>query len=247
MRIKLVLFKTLVAVLSLAANAQDTTWYSGDFRKVTERASASTYNVVFRDKTDSNKVKLLLYSVGDTLKMERNFYPYYPNPVLNGFYRVFNAGQLVEERLYKNDKLHGHYKTYRNNGLLRRDELYENDKFISGKCYGVNGSDTAWFERVKPSVFPGGMDSLQRFIRRNIKYPAIAKATGKEGRVLVAFNIAKDGSLINIVVKQSVSPELDKEALRIVGIMPQWIPGTLEGEPIKFAYRLPIVFRLSEE
>lgn len=231
----------------VTTHAQDTTWYSKEFKKVSNRFSASTYTVLFSDKSDSSNVRLLSYTTSDTLLTERNFYPYYPNPVLHGFYRVYEGGQLVEERVYKNDRLHGHYRTFRKNGLVRRDDLYENGKFISGKCYGVNGSDTAWFERIKPAVYPGGMDSLQRFIRRNIRYPAIAKATGAEGRVLVAFNIAKDGSLVNIVVKESADPELDKEALRIVHSMPAWIPGTLEGEPVKFAYRLPIVFRFNEQ
>lgn len=243
---KIILSQILTIVLTIAAYSQDTTWFSKESKKVPGKESASTYNVVFKDKADTNKVKQLSFTVSDTLQVERNFYPYYPKPVSNGFYRVYEEGQLVEERFYRNDSLHGHHRTYRKNGLLRRDDLYENDKLVSGKCFGHTGTDTVWFERVMPAKFPGGMDSLQRYMLRNIRYPYAAKKDQIEGRVIVSFIIVKDGSIVDVAVKNSVHPDLDKEAMRLVSNMPRWIPGTLEGEPVKFTYRLPVLFRLME-
>lgn len=246
MKKKLLLFITFAVAHTAVVHSQDTTWFSKEFKKVSGREMANAYSVVFKDKTDTNKVKQLSYTITDTLQMERNFYPYFPKPLLNGYYRVFIQGELREERFYRNDSLHGHYKVYRKNGLLRRDDVYQRNQFISGKCYGITGADTPWFEPEIPAKFPGGMDSLRRYIFKNIRYPYNAKKGSREGRVVVAFTIAKDGSITDVAVKNTVDPDLDTEAVRLVSNMPKWIPGTIEGEPVKFTFRLPVLFHLNE-
>lgn len=92
--------------------------------------------------------------------------------------------------------------------------------------------------------FPGGSSALMEFIARNIKYPqAIAQGEAAvSGRVIVTFTIKKDGSISDPKVVRSVHPLLDKEALRIVGLMPKWMPGTHKGEPVDIKYTIPIRF-----
>ena len=41
-------------------------------------------------------------------------------------------------------------------------------------------------------------------------------------------------------------PSLDKEAMRIVSVMPKWIPGKQDGRPVAVYYTLPIKFKLSK-
>lgn len=92
--------------------------------------------------------------------------------------------------------------------------------------------------------FPGGNSTLMEFIAQNIKYPqAIAQGEAAvSGRVIVTFTIKKDGSISDPKVVRSVHPLLDKEALRIVGLMPKWKPGTHKGEPVDIKYTIPIRF-----
>lgn len=92
--------------------------------------------------------------------------------------------------------------------------------------------------------FPGGNSALMEFIAQNIKYPqAIAQGEAAvSGRVIVTFTIKKDGSISDPKVVRSVHPLLDKEALRIVGLMPKWKPGTHKGEPVDIKYTIPIRF-----
>ncbi|HBG58380.1 MAG TPA: energy transducer TonB, partial [Porphyromonadaceae bacterium] len=47
---------------------------------------------------------------------------------------------------------------------------------------------------------------------------------------------------INVV--RGVDPSLDREAVRLVGAMPKWIPGKQGGTAVKVRFTLPIVFRL---
>ncbi len=95
-----------------------------------------------------------------------------------------------------------------------------------------------------PAQFPGGEEALYAFLFNNLIYPQKAKNYDHQGKVIVAFDVEKDGSLSNIRVKRSVSRELDAEAVRVVSIMPKWKPATLKGEIVRSLYRLPIHFAL---
>lgn len=45
-------------------------------------------------------------------------------------------------------------------------------------------------------------------------------------------------------VAKSVDPVLDREAMRVVESMPEWIPGKQNGECVRVKYSVPVVFRL---
>ena len=92
--------------------------------------------------------------------------------------------------------------------------------------------------------FPGGQQALFKFLSKNIKYPVVAEEAGIQGRVIVTFIVDVDGSLTDIKVKKHVDPSLDKEALRLMKMMPRWIPGKLDNIPVRVEYTLPTTFRL---
>ena len=92
--------------------------------------------------------------------------------------------------------------------------------------------------------FPGGPAALMQFLSSNVKYPKEAFEQGIQGRVIANFVVEKDGSITEARVVKSVDPALDAEALRVVGTMPKWAPGTQNGEPVRVKYTVPITFRL---
>ena len=92
--------------------------------------------------------------------------------------------------------------------------------------------------------FPGGQAELLKFIAKSIKYPVIAQENGIQGRVICAFVVNKDGSVVDAEVLRGVDPSLDKEALRVIGTMPKWKPGKQRGKPVRVKYTVPITFRL---
>lgn len=93
-------------------------------------------------------------------------------------------------------------------------------------------------------AFPGGGSALFTFLSRNIKYPVLAEEKGIQGRVIVGFVVDVDGSLSDIKIKRSVDPALDKESLRVINNLPRWIPGKIDGIPVRVEYTLPVTFRL---
>ena len=86
--------------------------------------------------------------------------------------------------------------------------------------------------------YPGGMPALLDFIRDNLQHD---KANTKT-RVIMQFIINEEGNIVKPIILRGINPELDKEALRIVGLMPRWKPGRQNGKAERVRYTLPITF-----
>ena len=94
--------------------------------------------------------------------------------------------------------------------------------------------------------FPGGFQKMNEFIEENMQYPKKCAEKGIFGRVIVAFVVERSGQLSNIRVVKSVHRALDKEALRIVKLMPRWIPGEQNGVTVRVKYIIPIPFSVKK-
>ena len=92
--------------------------------------------------------------------------------------------------------------------------------------------------------FPGGMGECMKFLAKNIKYPTVAQENGVQGRVIVQFVVNRDGTIVDPVVMRGVDPYLDKEALRVISMMPKWKPGKQRGKEVRVKYTVPVMFRL---
>lgn len=92
--------------------------------------------------------------------------------------------------------------------------------------------------------FPGGMEALTQWLTQHLKYPPQARLQKIQGRVVVSFIINKDGRVSDGKIEQAVHPLLDREALRIVSLMPRWTPGQENDKPCRTLFAIPIVFQL---
>lgn len=79
---------------------------------------------------------------------------------------------------------------------------------------------------VKPE-FPGDGNSLVSFINATRVYPQEAYENGIQGRVTCSFVVEPDGKVSHIKVLRGVEPSLNKEAVRIISMMPEWVPGKI--------------------
>jgi protein TonB len=93
-------------------------------------------------------------------------------------------------------------------------------------------------------MFPGGDSTLLAYISHNTKYPETAKINKIQGKVIVRFCVTSVGSVNRISVLKSVNPELDAEAVRVVGSLPEFKPGKQGGKPVPVWYMVPIEFSL---
>ena len=133
-------------------------------------------------------------------------------------------------------------------------------KFIPGRMYGKAVSSLYTLpvtfklqdkrEPAKPkdvevkASFPGGEDALAQFLKDHVKYPPKAAKKKIQGRVEVAFLVDKNGKVHDAKVVESVDKDLDKEALRVCRLLPDFIPATVNGEPVEVLFKLPIRFKI---
>jgi len=99
-------------------------------------------------------------------------------------------------------------------------------------------------ELILPSSW-GGKRLLKEFIREEVVYPDKALQEKTEGTVVFSFVVNKDGSISELKIVQSVSPEIDKEALRIFKKI-LWNPATSIGRPVNYVYSFNIKFNIKK-
>jgi len=93
-----------------------------------------------------------------------------------------------------------------------------------------------------PPKFPGGMAKFYKFLGDNIKYPEAAKKSNIDGKVFVSFVVEQNGALNDIKIDRKLGYGTDEEAVRVLKLSPNWIPGTQNGKAVRVKYNLPIRF-----
>lgn len=94
-------------------------------------------------------------------------------------------------------------------------------------------------------TFPGGEAARLKFLQENIVYPQIAKESGIQGTVYVAFVVERNGSVTDVRIMRGIGGGCDEEAVRVVKNMPKWSPGKQRGKPVRVAFTMPIRFTLA--
>jgi protein TonB len=110
-----------------------------------------------------------------------------------------------------------------------------------------NGDDNKIYTVVEQQPeFPGGYEAMMKFIQKNMKYPPQARRMGTEGRVFVGFVVNTDGKITDVQTVKGISMDCDKEAARVVQMMPPWKAGKQNGRPVRVRFVLPVNFKLAD-
>lgn len=91
--------------------------------------------------------------------------------------------------------------------------------------------------------FPGGLNAMRAFVAKHVRYPEAARLLKKEGRVIISAQVDTKGNLSQYKVMMSDDPLFDKEALRIVKLMPRFVPEG-KGKVVAGTVKIPVMFRL---
>jgi len=110
--------------------------------------------------------------------------------------------------------------------------------------YGKPESDDVFVVVEEMPRFPGGEEAMMSWISSNVRYPEQAKREGIKGVVVVSFVVDKIGKVRDVKLVRSVSPLLDAEAVRLMGEMPVWKPGSQRGKAVDVKYTVPVKFSL---
>jgi protein TonB len=93
-----------------------------------------------------------------------------------------------------------------------------------------------------PAEFPGGASGMTKFFKKNFKWKQPHNIV--VGKVFVEFWVDTNGKIVDEHIERGLCPSCDKEALRLVRIMPDWKPATHLGKPIKARQLVPVPFTL---
>lgn len=99
----------------------------------------------------------------------------------------------------------------------------------------------------KRPEFPGGIDSLVKFIQRNLICPKKAVKQRVEGSVFVSFVVNKFGRIDSVTVFKGISRECDLEALRLIRSFPKFYPGIIGGIYVNTKLSMAIKFKCYDE
>ena len=117
--------------------------------------------------------------------------------------------------------------------FIRFDKVSEIPFFIT--CNGSTSSDNQ--ECVKETFVNNILD--------NLIYPFDAASEGIEGTVWVRFIINKEGYVENVSAKGPLNAGLlEKEAKRLINLLPKFVPGKQNNDYVNVEYFLPIDFQL---
>jgi len=127
-------------------------------------------------------------------------------------------------------------------------EIFYYPRFTSDGYFGQRAEDSnqvVTFAEEMPQ-FPGGDSARNKFLADHIIYPPLACENNIEAKVQVQFVVSKEGKLSEIIALTKKGWGLEQEAIRVVKLMPDWIPGKQNGKLVNIRFSIPIVFKLSK-
>lgn len=123
----------------------------------------------------------------------------------------------------------------------------EEKKFYSDGGIKVNENDdidrdSIYVSPTIPPVFAGGIEAMRTFFTQNLKIPEVVKGQEIKGRVFVRFVVRKDGKVDKVHLVKGPNDDCNSEAIRVIKMMPAWIPASERGDAVSSYHVLPISF-----
>ena len=190
----------------------------------------------------------------------------YKEGVRTGLFKhYYKEGTLLKEVNWEEGERQGAFIYYNRDGTVFNKGVYKDDEILSqekeGNIYpeGIYDAGNIYTIVDQMPRFPGCEEEdgdngikkscadtkLLKFIYKNIQYPDVARFMQVEGMVVVTFVVDEKGNIIEVETLRGICESLEKECLRIMDMMPIWMPGQHNGEPVRVRYNLPIRFKLN--
>lgn len=137
------------------------------------------------------------------------------------------------------------FEAYTSRRVSRRKRPVELEPLLYSNTLSTEDDEVYEVVENMPEFPGGGMPKLMEFIQNNLQYDKARGGNGIKKRVIVQVIIDTDGTVTRPVILRGVSPALDKEALRVVKMMPKWKPGSQHGVPLKVKFTFPVTFEIN--
>ncbi len=149
-----------------------------------------------------------------------------PSLMLNG--RVASEGKPKSD--FKQTILTEEEKKFYNVGGLKVNEIDEIDR------------DSIYISPTISPSFVGGIEAMRAFFAQNLKISEVVKGQEIKGRVFVRFVVRKDGKIDKVHLVKGPNDDCNSEAIRVIKMMPAWLPASDKGDAVSSYHVLPISF-----
>ncbi|MEO0897362.1 MAG: energy transducer TonB [Bacteroidota bacterium] len=171
-----------------------------------------------------------------------------PRPILLEDKTLGRVDTIRNEREYMLvlASIHDETLSLNNNGTLEVQETSDLESMNfrdSVRRRDIDEFSEPFTEADVMPEFPGGEPALYRFLSGQIRYPEDALRNKVEGKVFVRFVIQADGSLKDLKIVKGIGHGCDEEALRVIRLMPAWIPGEIAGQKVPVYSSLAVNFK----
>jgi len=126
--------------------------------------------------------------------------------------------------------------------------VFENkwNNFYSAASTDTNSSPIFTMIENMPS-YVGGAEERVRFFDENLRYPVSALKSGVQGTVYISIIVDSTGIITSAKIVKGIGAECDEEAMRVVGLMPKWIPGKHDGQYVRVILTIPVKFNIARQ
>lgn len=154
-------------------------------------------------------------------------------------FKALDANKIESVNILKDESATAVYGEKGKNGVIlvvtKKENSKEEPKTTENKKSNTNEVFTIVEEMP---AFPGGESERARFFAKNIRVPA----ESVEGTVYVSFIVKANGSVANAKILRGMGKYYDEEVLRVINLMPKWLPGTQNGQAVDVLFNLPVKF-----
>jgi protein TonB len=126
-------------------------------------------------------------------------------------------------------------------------DLLPEIKPLDPEIYRLHDKEIEDVIHSKADVMPqfnGGNSALVRFIYSTMVYPPEAEKQKIQGKVWCSFIVNENGSISDVKIENGFYPAISDEAIRVLRLMPDWIPGIINQKAVRVKVYVPIVFKV---
>lgn len=220
--------------------AQDTVYYRLPRLRVAGLKNCDYYSVKTQD-SNSNDIKEIRFLPDGTKTDELHYYILGNKKVKSGRSLSWYANRQLKSNInYFENHKNGLLLTYWPNGQLRRRDTFVNDSCIAGVCYSASGEKLKHFDYETRAHFRGGAEALNRYLAKKIYFPQSFQPSG--GKVILRFLVTQSGEIEDLTIMNNSYKNMAGQVLHAFKNMPDWVPATIDGEPVGQYVTFPVSF-----
>lgn len=239
-------FAFLFSLASFSVLGQKINYLNEHFTQVSFKEQATYYTETTLNGPSAGTVKTFL--MDGTIVSEDNFANIKTQKREGLTRNYYPSGKLKTEITFKNGVFDGPLRTFYPSQRLKRAELYEKGNFVQGKCFSRAGYDTAYYAFQIPPQFNGGEAALKKYLEVYSRIPTtpityMQIKHGFEDYVMLRFVVSAEGKITDVMIRRSLTDKYDREAVRLINMMPAWQPALQDGEPVPMEHTIAIGFK----